>query len=80
MAVIIYNTLRATDRVIVIGYSDYMFEDDDVISEWAKKRVKYLATVEILSGDDEHRFNPANNLTRKEAAKVVAALVSGGTE
>ena len=47
------------------------FIDIDEISAFAKDSVQYLASQDVLVGGGDNKFNPTNNLTRAEMAKVL---------
>ena len=47
------------------------FIDMHNISAFAKDSVQYLATKGVLVGGGDNKFNPTNNLTRAEMAKIL---------
>ena len=47
------------------------FIDGDKISAFAKDSVQYLASKGVLVGGGDNKFNPTNNLTRAEMAKIL---------
>ena len=47
------------------------FIDMDDISAFAKESVQYLASQGVLVGGGDNKFNPTNNLTRAEMAKIL---------
>lgn len=53
---------------------DY-FKDADQISEWAKDDVLAAARLGMLKGDEKGRFNPRKNVTRAEAAALIARVL-----
>lgn len=52
-----------------IGYAD-----NDDISDWAIQAVIFCNAAEIMIGNDKNEFNPLNNATRAEAAKIFVSL------
>lgn len=49
--------------------------DKDEISDYAKDAVAALGENKIMNGDDTGAFNPKNNATRAETAKVIYELI-----
>lgn len=47
------------------------FDDMDRISNYAKDAVQYLASHDVLNSGEGIKFNPYNNLTRAQMAKVL---------
>ena len=47
------------------------FADDERIAEYAKEAVKCMFEYSIINGAEGNMFNPQNNLTRAEAAKMI---------
>ena len=59
------------------------FADKDSISSWATAAVEKAVGVGLLKGDDTNTVRPAGNLTRAEAASILARLdvaFNGGAE
>ncbi len=52
-------------------YGNILLADMDSISDYAKEPVKYLASQDVLINGKETNFNPINNLTRAQMAKVL---------
>ena len=53
-------------------YGKPSFYDENEISQWAEDGVVFLATVGVISGDENGMLHPLANLTRSEAAKMIA--------
>lgn len=69
-ATMIVNMLKHTGvNAEVTG--DVQFADMDKIGEQAQDAVKYLASQDILVNGEEVKFNPYNNLTRAQMAKML---------
>ena len=47
------------------------FADMDRISDYARDAVLYLASHDVLNSGEETKFNPQNNLTRAQMAKIL---------
>ena len=54
---------------------DVHFKDVDKISVEAQGAVKFLASMGVLNNGDDVNFNPYNNLTRAQMAKIVVKSV-----
>ncbi|OQB12024.1 MAG: Endoglucanase precursor [Firmicutes bacterium ADurb.Bin193] len=52
------------------------FEDAAQISSYAFQSVDALYRLNIVSGDEEGRFNPQNYATRQEAAKIIYGVLA----
>lgn len=70
IAVIVANALNALDYNFADG-GDLTFGDSDAIDTYAKEAVRLLKNSGILNGDENNMFNPQNNATRAEAAKII---------
>jgi hypothetical protein len=44
----------------------------DIGGHWAESYIKDLVKKGVLAGDDQHKFHPANDVTRAQWAKMVA--------
>ncbi len=51
------------------------YNDDADISTWAKEAVKKVTDAGLMLGDENNNFNPRANLTRQEAAVILARLL-----
>ena len=56
------------------GYEDVSYNDSDSIANYAKEAVHFLTKEKIFSGRGDNLFNPNDNATRAEAAKVIYML------
>lgn len=54
---------------------DMTFKDENKIAKWAKDAVDQVSDAGIMVGDDKGNFNPKKNLTREEAAMIIARLL-----
>ena len=51
------------------------FSDNAAVAGYAKDAVEKLYCLGVINGSDGNRFNPNNNLTRAEMAKIMSALL-----
>ena len=51
------------------------FKDESKMSSWAIDSIKKVSEAGIMNGDANGNFNPKANLTREEAAVIVAKLM-----
>ena len=73
MAVMITRTLECIN-VKPAGVSVSAFDDNAEISDYAIKAVNYMKSIKLIEGYN-NEYRPKDNLTRAEAAKVVAELI-----
>lgn len=66
LAVMIYKAIKLNQVNDKIA-----FEDNEKISQWAKKAVKALKEAEIISGYEDQTFKPKNNASRAEAVTII---------
>ena len=52
------------------------FADEAQIASYAKESIQLLVGIGVVNGKDDNRFEPAANLTRAEAAKVINTLLN----
>ena len=67
-----------TVRMLGVAVDDKLtipYTDSDKISEYAKNAVAYCAANKILSGYEDMTFRPQQNITREEAAKILAVAL-----
>jgi hypothetical protein len=76
MAVMMYNYIRI--KCPILFENAYQlgtdFVDDDTISDWAKEAIYTLASIDVLNGREDGRFDPKANVTRAEAATILVNL------
>lgn len=70
IAVMVLNALKVIDYSFADG-GDLTFADSAYIDSYAAEAVKMLKNSGILSGDNNNMFNPKQNATRAEAAKII---------
>ncbi len=75
MAVICHRMLKKLD-IEIEKTKNTEFDDDSVISDYAKEAVKSLADAGIINGKGENLFEPEAFATRAEAAKIIYLLRS----
>ncbi|MBQ7474382.1 MAG: S-layer homology domain-containing protein [Clostridia bacterium] len=75
MAALISRYVKYTGILPMISYDPVsFFRDEEKISSWAKRNVEDMRVLGIVTGNSDGTFNPAGNLTRAEAATVMARL------
>lgn len=68
ISVMLYRTLKAAKPGYNYPGSDnYIFDDYDKISTWAREAVSYLYGIEVINGVGENLFNPGGSTSREEA-------------
>lgn len=64
----------------VAGEGELTFTDVAEVEEYAKAFVAALAEMGIVNGYEDGTFAPKNNITRAEAAKIIAGVLAAQTE
>lgn len=70
MSVIICNVLNKKANA-----DKEIFKDDNSIASYAKDAVYTMKALGVLNGYEDGTFNPAGNLTRAEAVKVISLVL-----
>lgn len=52
-----------------------MFNDNEMISDWAKSAVDKMETLGLFKGDENGNINPQSNITREEFAVVIDRML-----
>ena len=71
VAVMIAKAIELGDAV-----DEFVFSDDDNISEYAKKSVYKLYSAGIISGMEDKSFMPKGSCTRAEAAVIIYNMIN----
>ena len=75
MAVMLYNASVASGKAYdKENYTE--FDDDELISDYAKEAVYALKNAKIINGTDLRHFSPKESATRAEAAKIIYGLLN----
>ena len=74
LAVLCGNILRLSDADIKVDDEISPFNDDSEITDYAKDSIYLLKGLEIVNGSDGGNFEPASDITRAEAAKMIYGL------
>ena len=75
MAVMLFRVIEKME--MTPAQSDVLgFDDDELISDWAKESVNYLKRTGIVNGRSKNFYEPKAELTRAEAAAVVYKLLN----
>lgn len=75
MAVMVCNVLSMFGKEYPTVRNYNAFSDNAAVAGYAKDAVEKLYCLGIINGSDGNRFNPNNNLTRAEMAKIMSALL-----
>lgn len=73
-AVMAYNALKQAGKLRDTGVVVLIFNDSDRIADYALDAIEYFTAHSIISGTTENMFLPQNDITRKEAAKIISCL------
>ena len=74
-AVILYRAQKAENKTFAAG--EESFADENEIADYAKEAVSAMEKSGILKGRDNGRFAPRENISRAEAAAIIARLLRG---
>ena len=75
-AVILNRTISKKGIALEATGEDKAFEDESLIADYAKESVSSLTKAGIISGMTDTQFQPAGNLTRAQAAKLIYGAIS----
>lgn len=75
MSKILFETLIKMNISTDGNSNGKIFVDTDKIASYAIDAVKVLSSMDVLSGDEYGNFNPENNATRQEAAKLIYKML-----
>lgn len=76
MATIVYRVSRKYGYVFGTADRNMQFADDSIISSYAREGVYALAGCGVLSGMPDGSFNPQDNATRAQAAKIISVAMT----
>ena len=71
LATAVYRALSAANIELYDQNEEISFKDSDVIADYAKDAVMYLAKKGVVQGTGEGLFAPEAAVTRAEAAQLV---------
>lgn len=71
-AVILSNLLKKME--IVLTDVEYLYNDENLISSWAKDSIQTVSNAGIMKGDKNNNFNPKNNYKVVEAISTIMRL------
>lgn len=75
IATILVRAAEAAGKSLDYYFTIFPFTDEDEISDWAKKNVSVLRECMIINGVGGGRFAPKDNVTRAQAAKMIAGIL-----
>ncbi len=76
MCKIPYGMLSKMTLFAGAGCKELTFRDAQLIAPYATLPVSTLVSLGIIKGDDLGKFNPQNNATRQEAAKLIYGMLA----
>ena len=76
MCKILYGMLVKMDLAKGVEAKELVFHDAQQIASYAQEAVSTLVSLGIINGDDQGNFNPQNNATRQEAAKLIYGMLA----
>lgn len=53
-----------------------MYEDSDIIDDWARDAVQTVTKYDVMQGDNHGKFNPTKEVTRQELAVALSNMIS----
>lgn len=53
-----------------------MYEDKDIVDDWAREAVEIVTNYGIMQGDNHGKFNPTKQVTREELAVTLSNMIS----
>ncbi|MDY0235910.1 MAG: S-layer homology domain-containing protein [Gudongella sp.] len=75
MAVMIVRFLNYIEFDLSLNNTEVSFEDKELIAEYARDAVEMMQKAGIISGKNNNEFDPKNDATRAEAAKILAMIM-----
>lgn len=75
ISTILVRAAEASGKTLDYYFTIFPFPDEDEISDWAKNSVAVLHECLIVIGMEDGSFAPKNNVTRAQAAKMIAGLL-----
>jgi hypothetical protein len=73
-AAVMLSRLADAIGFILPHYAAQLFDDDDLISVWAKEAVMQMRTAEIINGMGDNKFAPQNLYTREQSIVTIMRL------
>lgn len=73
----IASVLTGVIRVLDLSTTNQstVFEDDDLISDWAKDKVETASKAGLMVGYTDNTFKPQNNITFAEALEIMNGII-----
>ncbi len=75
ISAILVRAAEAAGKTLDYYFTIFPFSDEDQISDWAKNSVAVLHECLIIIGMEDGTFAPKDNVTRAQAAKMIAGLL-----
>lgn len=75
IAVMLYRTLKAAKPGMDFSnINEYMFSDQEEISDWALREVLYLTNAGIINGSGNKKFEPGRYTSKEEAIALIKRM------
>ncbi len=74
MAVAVSNYIKTMGFNMTTEGGVFKFADQEDVAAWAAPSLSVLRDTGVVAGDERGRFNPEDNITRAESAKVMMKL------
>lgn len=77
MAVMIYNAYRLLEEPVAVDpiHTLDTFDDQNLISEWAKKQLQFVVQTGLMKGKSHSSIAPLDTATRAEAVQMIYNLM-----
>lgn len=80
ISTVVYRAMLHTGQLFGVSSVKNIFEDYDLVSDYAKNSVLYLSELNVISGYEDRTFRPQNNATRAEAAVIIQRMLDAVKE
>jgi len=80
ISTVVYRAMLHTGQLFGVSSVKNIFEDYDLVSNYAKNSVLYLSELNVISGYEDRTFRPQNNATRAEAAVIIQRMLDAVKE
>ena len=74
MAAMLARAIRYVNNEASSSVTQHVYEDQDIIPQWAAHDIAYLADIQVLQGVGDNTFAPSLKVTRAQAAQAIGSL------
>lgn len=74
MVTITYRAMEKFNMVEEKDEEETAFSDNNDIAEYARNGIYYLKSIKVVNGRESNRFDPQDNISRAEAAKILYSV------